>query len=77
MDDPGLVRGHERTGDGERNVDRFSGCHRTLADPFAQRRAVDVLRGDVLQAVLAVDVEDRDDVRVSSSFRPPSWFGRL
>ena len=64
MDDPRFVRGDERRGDAERDVDDVVDRQRPVLEALAQRLAVDMLAGDVADVVLNADVEQRDDVRM-------------
>ena len=65
MDDPVAMRERERAEDLPRVVDRDRDRRRAVADEqLLERAPVEVLHRDVVGALGAAAVEDRDDVRV-------------
>jgi len=64
VDDPALVRFVERAGDLGAERQSFALGERAGADLRRQRRPGDVLHHQVVDAVLAVEIVDRADVRV-------------
>jgi myo-inositol-1(or 4)-monophosphatase len=62
VDDARLVRGRERARGADADVQHVGDRHLLAADLLAQRLAVDVLGGDVVDAVGFADVVDGDDV---------------
>ena len=62
MDDALGVRLRQRVGDLRRVLQRVRERQPPAADPVGERRALDVLHGDEVDAVRLADVVDRDDV---------------
>ena len=70
MDDPALGGVHQGAGDLQREVDRLADRERTVAlDPLADRRAFDVLEGDVVIPIVVADRVDPGDILVVESGR--------
>ena len=64
MDDTGRMRGCQRVGDLRRQTKSALDGQRSGGDDLGERAAFDVLRGDVVQALVGVDVVDRQNVRM-------------
>ncbi len=64
MDDPLGVRGGERVGDLDRELDRGLDLHRFAADVLLERPALQQLHDDEPPPLPLADVVDRADVRV-------------
>src|SRR2546423_1311478 len=64
MYDPRLVRGTERRGDLDGNVEHRAEMHARLRHILAQSDAIDVLHGDVVHALYFADLINGQDVRM-------------
>ena len=64
MHDAGRVRGGERTGHLEGNLNRLMKFHASTGKPFVQCFALDEFAGDVARRIGAAHLVNRHDVRV-------------